>query len=211
MTDSSPLLAKVQMPEKGVFAVRCPHAGFARGQEVVVNLGYGPDIGTVLGTESYDPAVHGITVPGYQLLRAKTAEDARTAEANAASVMSLRKAFLAMAQQVAPDIRLLHMRLSLGRVRLFAWYACPSRRCDLASVAKDFEQREKLHVFVRQLGPRDEVGMLGAMGPCGRPCCCATWQTRYPAGLTPERIRECASSQPNGICGRYKCCLAFEG
>lgn len=210
MTDAPPLLAKVQMPEKGVFAVRCPHAGFAKGQTVVVNLGYGPDLGTVLGIETYDSAVHGASVPGYQLVRAKTDEDARTAEANAASALKLRAAFLSLAQEAAPDVRILHARLSLGRQRLFVWYACPSRRCDLAPVAKAFGQRERLQVFVRQLGPRDEVGMLGAIGPCGRPCCCATWQARYPAGLTPERVRACASAQPNGICGRFKCCLAFE-
>ena len=87
MTDAPILLAKVQMPEKGVFAVRCPHAGFAKGQTVVVNLGYGPDIGTVLGLETYDPAVHGASVPGYQLIRAKTDEDARTAEENAANAL----------------------------------------------------------------------------------------------------------------------------
>ena len=81
MTDEPILLAKVQMPEKGVFAVRCPHLGFARDQEVVVNLGYGPDLGTVLGIETYDPAVHGDAVPGYLLIRAKTDEDARTAAA----------------------------------------------------------------------------------------------------------------------------------
>ena len=210
MTDAPLLLAKVEMPEKGVFAVRCPHAGFAKGQEVVVNLGYGPDLGTVLGVEAYDPAVHGASVPGYQLVRAKTDEDARTAAANVANARKLRAAFLPLAQEVAPDVRILYARLSLGRQRLFVWYACPSRRCDLVPAAKAFGQREKLQVFVRQLGPRDEVGMLGAMGPCGRPCCCATWQTRYPAGLTPERVRECASAQPNGICGRFKCCLAFE-
>lgn len=210
MTDAPILLAKVQMPEKGVFAVRCPHAGFAKGQTVVVNLGYGPDIGTVLGLETYDPAVHGASVPGYQLIRAKTDEDARTAEENAANALKLRAAFLPLAQEVAPDVRILHARLSLGRQRLFVWYACPSRRCDLAPVAKAFGQRERLQVLVRQLGPRDEVGMLGAIGPCGRSCCCATWQTRYPAGLTPERVRECALAQPNGICGRFKCCLAFE-
>ena len=210
MTDATPLLARVQMPEKGVFAVRCPHAGFAKGQEVVVNLGYGPDLGTVLGVEAYDPAVHGASVPGSQLVRAKTDEDARTAAANVANARKLRAAFLPLAQEVAPDVRILYARLSLGRQRLFVWYACPSRRCDLVPAAKAFGQREKLQVFVRQLGPRDEVGMLGAMGPCGRPCCCATWQTRYPAGLTPERVRECASAQPNGICGRFKCCLAFE-
>lgn len=210
MTDTPIFLAKVQMPEKGVFAVRCPCADIAKGQEVVVNLGYGPDLGTVLGVETYDPAVRGASVPGYQLIRAKTDEDARTAEANAASALKLRAAFLTLAQEAVPDVRILHVRLSLGRQRLFVWYACPSRRCGLASVAKAFGQREELQVFVRQLGPRDEVGILGAIGPCGRPCCCATWQARYPAGLTPERVRECTSSQPNGICGRYKCCLAFE-
>lgn len=211
MTDAPILLAKVQMPEKGVFAVRCPHAGFAKGQEVVVNLGYGTDLGTVQRIETYDPAVHGAAVPGYQLVRVKTDEDTRAATANAVSAQTLGAAFLSLAQEAVPDVQILHARLSLGRQRLFVWYACPSRRCDLASVAKALGQREKLQVFVRQLGPRDEVGLIGAMGPCGRPCCCATWQTRYPTGLTPERVRECTSAQPNGICGRYKCCLAFEG
>ena len=210
MTDAPILLAKVRMPEKGVFAVRCPHAGFAKGREVVVNLGYGHDLGVVTGVEPYDPDVHGPSVPGYQLVRLKTEEDARTETENAAAARKLREAFLSMARDAVPDVRILHMRLSLGRQRLFVWYACPSRRCDLSPVAKTFGQREKLQVFARQLGPRDEVGMVGAMGPCGRPCCCATWQTRYPTGLTPERVRECTSSQPNGICGRYKCCLAFE-
>ena len=209
MTDAPILLARVQMPEKGIFAVRSPHPDFARGQEVVVNLGYGSDLGTVLGIETYDPAVHGDAVPGYLLIRAKTDEDARTAAANATDALKLRDEFLSLAQEAAPDVHILHARLSLGRQRLFVWYAT-SHRCDLTPIAKAFGQRENLQVFVRQLGPRDEVGMLGAIGPCGRPCCCATWQTRYPAGLTPERMRECTSSQPNGICGRYKCCLAFE-
>ena len=206
MTDSPSLLAKVQTPEKGVFAVRCPYTGFAKGQEVVVDLGYGPDLGTVLETEVHTPAARKTAAPCYQLVRAKTDEDARAAAANAASALKLREEMRA----AVPDARILHVRLSLGRQRLFVWYACPSRRCDLASVAKAIGAREKIEVFTRQLGPRDEVELIGAMGTCGRPCCCATWQTRYPAGLTQERVRECASAQPNGVCGRYKCCLAFE-
>ena len=99
MTDAPLLLAKVQMPEKGVFAVRCPQAGLTKGQEVVVNLGYGIDLGTLLGIEAYDPAVHGPSVPGYLLVRAKTEEDARMAEANATAARAFRKAFLEMAQE----------------------------------------------------------------------------------------------------------------
>ena len=210
MMDAAPLLARVQMPEQGIFAVRCPDAGVSKGQEVVVNLGYGPDIGTVLGFEAYDPAVHGASVPGYQLVRAKTDDDARTVAANADAAQKLQAELLEAARSLSPDVRILHMRLSLGRQRLFVWYACPSRRCDLAPLAKELGQRLNANVFVRLLGPRDLVGQVGALGPCGRPCCCATWQTRYPSNLTPELVRACGSTQPNGICGRFKCCLAFE-
>ena len=212
MTDAAQLLARVQMPEKGVFAVRCPSRDFARGQAVVVNLGYGPDLGTVLGLEEYDPSVHGPSVPGYNLVRAKTGDDAAAEEANARCCDAWREEFLADAREKAEDMRILHMRLSLGRQRLFAWYATSVKRCDLASVARDFGQRRGVQVYVRQLGPRDEVSLMGGIGPCGRPCCCATWQTRYPVGLTPDRVKckDCSSAQVNGICGRYKCCLAFE-
>lgn len=210
MTDAPPLLARVQMPEKGVFAVRCPNSGFTKGHAVVVNLGYGPDLGMVLGLENYDPTVHGPSVPGYQLVRAKTDDDAAAEEANARRCETWKEEFLVLAREKADDIRILHMRLSLGRQRLFVWYATSVKRCDLTSLARDFGQRRSVQVFARQLGPRDEVCLVGGLGPCGRPCCCATWQTRYPTGLTPDRIKDCASAQVNGICGRYKCCLAFE-
>ena len=88
MTDSPSLLAKVQTPEKGVFAVRCPYTGFAKGQEVVVDLGYGPDLGTVLETEVHTPAARKTAAPCYQLVRAKTDEDARAAAANAAAYVA---------------------------------------------------------------------------------------------------------------------------
>ena len=59
---------------------------------------------------------------------------------------------------------------------------------------------------------RDEVSLTGALGPCGRRCCCCDWQARYPQGLTGDRVRAQGGSvgAPNGICGRYRCCLAFE-
>ena len=58
--------------------------------------------------------------------------------------------------------------------------------------------------------PGDEVGLLGGLGPCGRPCCCATWQRRYPSHLNADRFRGENPARLNGTCGRFKCCLAFE-
>ena len=212
MTESAQLLAKVRMPEKGVFLVRCPGREFAAGQTVVVNLGYGPDCGILLCTETYDPAVHGPSVPGYELVRAGNAEDEKAAASNAALADGMSADFMRLAGAQAEGARLLHSRLSLGRQRLFVWYVCPAGRCDLSSVAREVGRKHGVQVMARQLGPRDEVCLLGALGPCGRPCCCATWQTRYPSAAPPDRGRgrDGASVQPNGICGRYKCCLAFE-
>jgi len=211
--DGTVRLVRVIMPEKGVFAVRCPQEGIIKkGCHVVVNLGYGPDVGTVLGTEFYDPAVHGPSLPGYQMLRMKTEADDREIEAAVPVVARMKAEFLAIAQRTDQSVRLLHVRLSLGRQRLFVWYAADTRSCDLSAAAKELERCENVRVLTRQLTPRDEVAVLGALGPCGRPCCCATWQTRPPHGLTSERMRnrEMGSIQPNGICGRYKCCFAFE-
>jgi cell fate regulator YaaT (PSP1 superfamily) len=166
----------------------------------------------LLGTETYDPAVHGPSVPGYELLREQTAEDERQRAANAESEWQMREEMEALAQEKGLDVRFLHVRMSLGRQRLFAWYASAARHCDLSDIAREAGRRHGVQVMARQLGPRDEVGMMGALGPCGRPCCCATWQARYPSGLTADRVRgmDVASAQPNGMCGRYKCCLAFE-
>ena len=116
MTEAAQLLAKVRMPEKGIFAVRCPRPGFVPGQAVVVNLGYGPDIGVLLATEPYDPVVHGPSVPGYELLRAETDEDIRTVAANEALKDRICADLLRLAHEL--EVRLLHARLSLGRRRL---------------------------------------------------------------------------------------------
>ena len=62
------------------------------------------------------------------------------------------------------------------------------------------------------MGPRDEVRVMGALGPCGRVCCCSSWQQKYPGGLTPDAFKGSGMNAAaiNGICGRFKCCLAFE-
>ena len=66
-------------------------------------------------------------------------------------------------------------------------------------------------MLIAELEARDEVSEIGGLGPCGRVCCCCSWQRRYPSKLAPDR--RTSSSLPalmNGTCGRFKCCLAFE-
>jgi cell fate regulator YaaT (PSP1 superfamily) len=210
MNDDAIVVARVMMPEKGVFLVRCVCEGPPPGVQALVTLDYGADFGLVTSCAEYDPEQHGSRVPGFQLLRLKDdGDDAQIAE-NEKRALEMRGIFTKAAQMRASDIRVPYARLSYGRTRLFLRYVTNVQKPDLSAAAADVRRRYGVSVNAWHMGPRDEVSMLGGLGPCGRPCCCATWQTRYPAHLTAERFRGESAVSLNGTCGRFKCCLAFE-
>jgi cell fate regulator YaaT (PSP1 superfamily) len=68
-------------------------------------------------------------------------------------------------------------------------------------------------IELRQIGVRDEAKLLGGIGCCGRPLCCAT----FLGDFEPVSIRmakdQSLSLNPtkiSGICGRLMCCLKYE-
>ena len=208
-----PRVARVRMPEKGLFSVRSPDAFAApNGARVVVNLDYGLDLAELCDVAPFDPARDGAHPPGFTLVRLAEPDDLIAAAANEARARGLRDAFRAAAQRVVPDIRVPYARLALGGGRLFVRYACERLRPDLTPAISEFRREHHVGVSAWQMGPRDEVRVMGALGPCGRVCCCTTWQQKYPSGLTSESLKGLGvnAAALNGVCGRFKCCLAFE-
>jgi cell fate regulator YaaT (PSP1 superfamily) len=71
----------------------------------------------------------------------------------------------------------------------------------------------RTRIELRQIGVRDEVKMLGALGMCGRVCCCKDFIDCFQSislnlaklqGLPPN------PAKLSGSCGRLMCCLKFE-
>ncbi len=210
---SQPRVAHVRMPEKGVFIVRCADAFTAQiGARVVVNLDYGLDLAELCNVTPFDSARDGAYPPGFTLVRLASPEDIIAATENEVRAHELREAFLAAARRVVPEVRVPYARLSLGGGRLFVRYVCDRMRPDLRTVISDFRRERHVGVSAWQMGPRDEVRVMGALGQCGRVCCCASWQQKYPSGLTSDSLKSLGlnSAALNGVCGRFKCCLAFE-
>ena len=218
MMDNDILVAKVLMPERGVFAVRVDEPLAISGEvksgmteQFVVALDYGEDVGRVFCIQQYDPAVHGERIPGFRLLRALDDRDVKTLSENETLAAAMRNAFLSFAKDVVQDIRVPVARLSLGREKLFLRYVTERGKVDLSAAQTALKRQFGVDVSLWAMGPRDEVSELGGLGPCGRVCCCNSWQRRYPSKLAPDR--RSGSSLPslmNGTCGRFKCCLAFE-
>lgn len=213
MTEGLPDIARVLMPERGIFLVCLPE-GFdpACGMRCLIRLDYGEDIGEVKSFGPYDPASHGERIPGFELIRPLSRDDEERLKANAELAESMCVTFLKLAGDEARGLRIVHKRLSYGRERLFIRFISEKQRPDLRHPAAEIKRLFNATVNAWQLGPRDEVALMGALGPCGRVCCCADWQERYPQGLNSERVRAMGvgTGAQNGICGRFKCCLAFQ-
>ena len=212
------LVAKVLMPERGVFAARVDEALASSGMvkvgakgRFIVALDYGEDVGQVFCTQPYDPAVHGERIPGFRVVRPFEEGDERILSENETLSAAMGNAFLSFAKSAAPDIRIPVARLSFGRKKLFLRYVTEQAKVDLSSAQESLKRQFGVDVGIWAMGPRDEVSEIGGLGPCGRVCCCCSWQRRYPSKLAPDR-RSCNSlpSLMNGTCGRFKCCLAFE-
>ena len=72
------LVAKVLMPERGVFAVRVEESLAVSGAvtsgtcgRFVVALDYGEDVGRIFSVQQYDSVVHGERIPGFRVVRAR--------------------------------------------------------------------------------------------------------------------------------------------
>jgi len=210
------LVSKVQMPERGMFLVRVDDelvlsgdvAEGTRGR-FIVELDYGEDVGTVVSTEVYIPEVHGTRIPGFRLVRPFRAEDERTISENNTLAAAMCNSFLACSKEAVPDLRIPAARLSFGRQKLFIRYVTETPKPDFSAAQNFLKRQFGVETNLWLMGPRDEVAELGGLGPCGRVCCCCSWQRRFPAHIAPDR-RSALPALMNGTCGRFKCCLAFE-
>lgn len=214
------LVSKVLMPERGIFVVRVDEPLVSSGEvaagakgRFVVELDYGEDVGRVFEVEPYSPRLHGERVPAFRLVRRFTDDDAKVVAENEVLSVAMRNAFLAFVKDAAPGLRVPVARLSFGRRRLFLRYSFaadqPRQPPDLSKAQEALRRQFGVDVSLWAMGPRDEVAEIGGIGPCGRVCCCCSWQRRYPSRINPER-KGSLPALMNGTCGRFKCCLAFE-
>ena len=124
------------------------------------------------------------------------------------------------AYRYAAEAILAHaLPMKLGKVeytldgRKATFFFTAEGRIDFRELVKDLAHRLRIRVEMRQIGVRDEAGLLGGVGICGRELCCTTWLK----DLKPVSIKAAKQqglmlnpSKLSGVCGRLRCCLNYE-
>jgi cell fate regulator YaaT (PSP1 superfamily) len=86
-------------------------------------------------------------------------------------------------------------------------------RVDFRELVRELAHIFKTRIELRQIGVRDEAKLIGGLGKCGRPLCCATWLTDFcPVSIRMAKQQDLPLSpmEISGLCGRLLCCLVYE-
>lgn len=86
-------------------------------------------------------------------------------------------------------------------------------RVDFRELIRHYAKEFRVKVEMKQIGARQESGLIGGLGSCGRELCCSTWLTHFKSVTTSAaRYQNLAINQAklSGQCGRLKCCLNYE-
>jgi cell fate regulator YaaT (PSP1 superfamily) len=100
-----------------------------------------------------------------------------------------------------------------GDRRKATFYYTSDGRVDFRELIRLYAGEFRVKIEMRQIGARQESGLIGGLGPCGRELCCSTWLTDFKSVNTAAaRYQNLAINQAklSGQCGRLKCCLNYE-
>lgn len=93
------------------------------------------------------------------------------------------------------------------------FYYIADGRVDFRELIKVYAREFNVKVEMKQIGARQEAGLIGGFGSCGRELCCSTWLTDFKnVNINVARYQNLSINQVklSGQCGRLKCCLNFE-
>lgn len=104
-----------------------------------------------------------------------------------------------------------HFSFDGGRIT-FAFIA--DSRIDFRELVKDLTRHFQKSIRLQQLGIRDEARASGDIGACGRELCCRGFLKDLKS-ITSEyaevqQVAHRGSDKLSGVCGRLRCCLAYE-
>ncbi len=184
---------------------------FRKGDFAIVETSRGLECGEVV-MENREMDDSEIVKPLKDVVRVATEDDVRRAKENAAKE---QKALEQCAERIAAhklDMKLISAEYAFDGSKILFYFTADGR-VDFRNLVKDLAGLFHTRIELRQIGVRDEAKMLGGLGICGRPLCCAQFLSDFQPVSIKMAKEQGLSLNPtkiSGTCGRLMCCLKYE-
>jgi cell fate regulator YaaT (PSP1 superfamily) len=181
------------------------------GDRVIVETARGMEYGFVSAGNKHVSSTE-IVPPLRPIVRKATVDDTDRYESN----LKLEKeAFVVCQKKIQEhglEMKLIDAEYTFDNSKLLFYFSAEVR-VDFRELVKDLASIFRTRIELRQIGIRDEAKMLGGLGVCGRPFCCATFLSDFlqvSIKMAKEQNLSLNSSKISGTCGRLMCCLRYE-
>ncbi len=184
---------------------------FKCGMYAIVETARGLEYGEIVIANSM-VSTDNIVPPLRPVIRIATEEDAKH---HADNKRREDEAFRICQEKVAAhglEMKLVEAQYTFDNSKLL-FYFTSDGRVDFRELVKDLAGVFRTRIELRQIGIRDEAKLLGGLGACGRPLCCAGFLSDFgqvSIKMAKEQNLSLNSTKISGCCGRLMCCLRYE-
>ena len=183
----------------------------AEGDHVIIDTARGEEFGICAGANHRIPPKD-VVAPLRKVLRKANAQDEKTVQDNRAKE---KRAFDVCQQKIADhglDMQLVSAEVAFDGSKIL-FYFTADERVDFRELVKNLASVFHTRIELRQIGVRDKARMVGGLGICGRPFCCASFLDDFqPVSIKMAKTQNLSlnPTKISGTCGRLMCCLKYE-
>ena len=181
------------------------------GDHVIIDTARGMEYGYCTAG-NHKIARKDIVAPLRQVIRIANDQDEKAAEAHRETE---KKAYAVCMQKIVElglDMQLVSAECSFDGTRILFFFTA-DERVDFRELVKLLANTFHTRIELRQIGVRDKAKMVGGLGICGRPFCCASFLDDFqPVSIKMAKTQSLSlnPTKISGTCGRLMCCLKYE-
>ncbi len=186
-------------------------AVYHAGDHVIMDTARGAEFGFCTGGNHRIPE-RDVVSPLRNVLRLANPQDEKIHAENQAKE---KRAFEVCLQKIAEhklDMQLVSAECAFDGSKIL-FYFTADERVDFRELVKNLASAFHTRIELRQIGVRDKAKMVGGLGICGRPFCCASFLDDFqPVSIKMAKTQNLSlnPTKISGTCGRLMCCLKYE-
>ena len=181
------------------------------GDHVIIDTARGPEYG-ICAAGNHRIPMKDVVAPLRCVLRHATAEDERTVTRNRAEEKRAFDICMQKIEEHGLDMQLVSAEYSFDGSKILFFFTA-DERVDFRELVKNLASIFHTRIELRQIGVRDKAKMVGGLGICGRPFCCASFLDDFqPVSIKMAKTQNLSlnPTKISGTCGRLMCCLKYE-
>ncbi len=181
------------------------------GAHLIIDTARGPEYGTCTGT-NHKISEKDVVPPLRGVIRLATEADEKIVAENR---QKEKKAYSVCMQKIEEhnlDMQLVSAEYAFDGSKILFFFTA-DERVDFRELVKNLASIFHTRIELRQIGVRDKAKMVGGLGICGRPFCCAQFLDDFqPVSIKMAKTQNLSlnPTKISGACGRLMCCLKYE-